>query len=405
MSAVHFSYFEFYEAGRDVFVSLFKTTKTSFCAEKMPKSGERVFPNIPDDAFWYKQLVALQKNNFGFHDTFWFLPRRNNYTLDDIKEWMSSLVYEPTTNVTEAYGECRITSTIQLDPPFSLTVYVKYDPLPQEAIDVIPLFKGTDNEYYVVLGQKKKSDTVSVELRGRTLSLLSVGLYGKVILGEHLEDGEKKRMEEIRTQFRNKAIKMKSKDVSPVIRTLLEEGGFQMSSLEVDCYYVHFDNRPGRDPRYTVYNRNGDDQNEMFGYFRESSSDTVVVLMSGDVPKELPNPTDTIECDKPIVLKAKDAIRLLTGVDERFTPAFWSHVIQLCIAMNSDVVLSEEEKTVQNSYLGLTAHELTNFYTKGVVRVGSIGGYTMKLGETFDERRINVSVAANGKIDRILGFY
>lgn len=405
MSHLQLSYFEFYELSKDIFVSLFKTTKTTFDEDRMPKAGDRVFPNLPNDYFFYRLILALQKNNFGFYDTFFFLKKKADYTLSEIKEWMSSLVYQPTTNITECYGECYLTSTI--DPEFKLSVYVKSDPLPQEAIDVIPIFKSANGENYVILGTKKKSPniTVSFDERKKTVDVLSVGLFGKVILGEHLEEKEKKRMEETRANFSNKAVQMSSKDISPVLRTLLEEGGFKLDSAQIDCYYVHFDNRPARDPRYTIYNTKGDDKDEIFGYMRDSTSDTVVALIKGEPPVELPDPVDSVECDKPIIVKAKDALSLLTGNDDRFAPAFWSHVIQLAIALNSNVILSEEEQEEQRKYVGMTVSDAKKVYDKGNICVGMMEGWAMKSGNSYDKTCMNVSVAANGKIDRILGFY
>jgi len=404
MTSIQISYFEFYELSKDVFVSLFKTTKTTFEKNCMPQTGERVFPLIPDDSFFYKQMVALQKNNFGFHDCFWFMPKKNTYTISEIKEWMASLVYNPTPNVTMSYGECFLTSTI--DPSFKLTVYLKSDPLPQEAIDVIPIFKSADGEKYVILGSKKKSDNVCVNFGAdKNVNILSVGLFGKVILGEHLEEKEKKRMEDIRKQFSNKAVQMNSKDISPVLRTLLEEGGFKLDSTQIDCHYVHFDNRPARDPRYTIYNRNGDDKDEVFGYMRDSTSDTIVVLIKGEPPAELPDPLDSVECDKPMIVKATDALSLLTGHDPRFKAAFWSHVYQLATALNSNVLLTEEEQEKQREYIGLTLSQARKVYVKGTICVGMMEGWAMKLGKSYDATCMNVSLAANGKIDRILGFY
>ncbi|NDH69465.1 MAG: hypothetical protein EBY22_16535, partial [Gammaproteobacteria bacterium] len=91
---------------------------------------------------------------------------------------MNSLLYNPTTNITEFYGECNITSS--LDPTFKLTVYMKSDPLPQEAIDVIPVFEAENGEKFLILGTKKKSPMVSLNFENffkKSVSVLSVGLY------------------------------------------------------------------------------------------------------------------------------------------------------------------------------------------------------------------------------------
>jgi hypothetical protein len=138
---------------------------------------------------------------------------------------------------------------------------------------------------------------------------------------------------------------------------------------------------------------------------RESSSDTVVVLVKGEIPQTLPNPFDLAECDKPIIVNAKDVLRLLTSGDKNFTPAFHSHIFQIAIALNSDILLSEAEKEVQKGYVGLTVSELKTVYKKGPVCVSMMEGMCMKLGSEYDPTCINVSVASNGKIDRILGFF
>ena len=44
-------------------------------------------------------------------------------------------------------------------------------------------------------------------------------------------------------------------------------------------------------------------------------------------------------------------------------------------------------------------------YKGGEVCVGMMEGQGMKMGDVYDPTRLVVSVAANGKIDRILGFY
>jgi hypothetical protein len=211
-------------------------------------------------------------------------------------------------------------------------------------------------------------------------------------------------MESIRGQFLNKPVKMASKDISPVLRTLLEEGGFQLSKKECDCFYVHFDNRPGRDGRYMTY-QTKDDTEPIFGYMRDSTSDTVVVLVKGKVPEVLPNPRDSAECDKPIIVKAKDALNLLTSGDKHFSPAFKAHIFQIAVALNSDVLISQEEREKQKAYLGLTVSELKTVYKGGEVCVGMMEGHGLKMGDDYDPTRLVVSVAANGKIDRILGFY
>ena len=409
MSSNHyFSYFEFYDIERDVYVSLFPTTKTTFEAAKMPKEKDKVFTAINKEKL-LQELIALQRNNLGFSDTFWFVFKQAGHTLYEINLWMNSLEYEPTDEITPAYGVCYLRSS--LDPTFRVKVYVKSDPLPQEAIDVIPVFQSQkDGETYLVLGKKKKSPTISVRYNDEetrqllSVDLLSVGLYGTVIFGEHLEESEKKRMDELQNSFRNKPIQMNKKQVSPVLRTLLEESGFNLSSSECECYYVHYDNRLKRDPRYTTYKINEFDR-KMFGYTRDSASHTVLVLMKGEVPDVLPDPDDYAECDRPIVIDTKKLRSLLYAGYLNF--AFRAHIAQLFIALNSEILLSPSERLLQISFHGLTLTELREKYTRGNVCVSMIEDYSYSLerNNDYNPDRMNVSLSSNGKVSRVLGFY
>jgi len=239
----------------------------------------------------------------------------------------------------------------------------------------------------------------------KSVVVLSAGLYGRAIFGEHLEESEKEQLSMIREEFSNKAVKISSKDISPILRTLLEEGGFHLASSKIDCFYVHFDNRPARDPRYTIYNNKDDDKDEVFGYMRESSSDTVVALIEGSAPDVIGDPLDSIECDKPIIMNTKDVLRLVMSDDDRFSLAFWCHAYQIAVALNSDVLLKEDERLKQISFLGKTVSELKEQYKDGNIVVAMMEGWALKVGRKYDKRRLNVSVAANGKIDRILCYY
>lgn len=327
-----FSYFEYHDQHNDIYVSLFKTTKTTFDSTKMPLFKQKAL-NVQDLA---DQLIALQRNNLGFFDTFWFMKRKDSYSLGELTEWMDSLYYVPSDNITEHYGVCYIQS--HLDPLFEIKVYVKSTSLPQEAIDVIPIFKSEENEeIFVMLGQKKKSPLITVFLGdGAEVDILSVGMYGTIIFGEHLEESEKKRMTDLRSIFLQKnntePVKINDQQISPVLRTLLEESGFKLSSLNSEVFYVHYDNRIGRDIRYYTYKINDYDQ-KYFGYCRQSASDTVLVVIKGRVPDVLPDPLDAVECGRPFAINKSRLLGLLNS--GYLNLAFHAHSAQLQIALNS----------------------------------------------------------------------
>ena len=318
------SYFEFIDAGNK-YVSMFPSTKTTY-STPMPKLFDTVFnASLKDEDQFLHLLYAMKKNNFGFLDFFWFLPLPVNkvYSDSEIVIAIKSLYYEPLSR-TPNYGVANIKSSLYKD--FEKKVYIKDTSLPQEAIDTIPLFINTEtNTQYVALGYKKKSDDISVLFRNATkITVLSVGIYGYVLYGEHLEPSEKAAMEDVeKTAVGKYPYQIKDKQVSPALRCLLEEGGFNLTSKDCKCYYLGKDFHEARDSRYWTF---GDDV--IFGYNRPSFSHTVCVVIEGNPPKELNEPKDTDECSKGILITKEEALKEF-NVNGKYPPAFSSHVRQL----------------------------------------------------------------------------
>lgn len=392
-----FSYFEFWDLTNDIFVSLFPTEKTTITdSSNFPDDNQPVFGNFFSftDVDFTLIMKSLKENKLGFYDTFWFVPPgKTHMTLVELQEWMLSLKYHPC-HQTPHYHQYRITS--DLDPDFSQIVYVKNESLPQEAIDVVPVFISEHSKQHVVLGWKKQSPVIKISspLSDEPIDILTVGLYGSVLFGEHLEKDEKAKMDELASSFKNKPIYMKDKEVSAALRTILEEGGFELKSDNCECYYIHTDTMPSRDPRYWTY----DFEDHNFGYTRESRAHTVLVMIEGKIPETMPDPKDHLECSKGMIVERKRAIETLLQ-----SGAFFSHVYQLSIALNSDILKSKEMREFDRKFIGKPIIEARKTYNE--MRIGVIEGSSILVEKTYDKNRMNVSIAVSGFIDRILGFY
>jgi hypothetical protein len=403
------SYFEWFDADRGIFVSLFKTDKTTFYQKTMPKSGELAFdlsPKLEHNTYLAENILALVDNNFGFSDFFWFMKKQESYSLEEIVHWMRSLYFFNTEEeCTDHYGVATLKSNI--DPNFALKVYVKSQPLPQEAIDVIPIFTDqTTKEQFVVLATKRKSNPVRVTLKpSLEVDVLSVGKFGKTLLGEHLEEGEKKRMSEIRREFEAsgfKPVQMKKKDISSVVRTCFEEGGFTLSADACDILYVHKDDAPARDDRYWSYSRKSGGL--VFGYTRDSVSDTVVVMMKGSVPEKLPEPNDFIECETPVIMKVYDVFRLLEK--KKISFAFPAHMAQLSIAEYSIAVHTLLNGDDPDSLLGKKAVDINFFHSLGnSLRIILVDGKPVRRNFDLNRQRMNVSISSTGNVNHIFGYF
>jgi hypothetical protein len=354
-------------------------------------------PKATTNFFLAENISALADNNFGLYDFFWFLQKKDSYSFEEIVHWMRSLYYSNTEEeITDHYGVATLKSTA--DPEFALKVYVKSEPLPQEAIDVIPIFIGDGGEKYAVLATKRKAKTVRVTLLDAVeVEVLTIGKHGKTLMGEHLEEGEKKRMDEIRATFQangEQPFGISQKDVSSVTRTCFEEGGFTLRPGACNILYVHTDNAPARDDRYwTYYSKRG----EIFGYTRDSTSDTVVVLMHGSVPEKMPEPNDLAECETPVILKVEDIFQLLEKKQISF--AFAAHMAQLSIAaFHSQLPIVDEFAT----WVGKKIVDLPRDAT---LRVVMVDGKPVRRDFDFDRRRLNISLDAKGAVVRVLGYF
>jgi hypothetical protein len=84
--------------------------------------------------------------------------------------------------------------------------------------------------------------------------------------------------------------------------------------------YVGKDDTEGRDIRYWTFGE--------FGYKRNSFSYTVRVDISGKPPMSIPEPTDTKECSKGVIITYDEAMREFKK-GGKYPSAFPSHVRQL----------------------------------------------------------------------------
>ena len=330
------SYFEFF--GFSGFISKYPSTLTE------PVGITVTNTTLPFDRFYDAEFTSIKEwgklfdsymmtlyvNNFGINDIFWWLPN----TQESVKNSETLLNYIRNTNVT--FGEINnhhqcVVITNNLVPEFSLNAFFTDSPLPQEAIDVIPYFtlKGRD-EVYSALGYKKETPRINVNLcNGETLAILSTGIYGNVIFGEHIEKNEKDAINSTSKAFfdNNKSpVSVQHSKMSPALRTLSEEAGFDTTSIP-EMFYIGM-SRTGldekcRDPRYgELYSG----ATKVYGYPRVSTAHTLCCIFNSDPPKN-PIPKDVKECSKPVILPS-NVIEANFKDGGLFAPAFSSHAEQ-----------------------------------------------------------------------------
>jgi hypothetical protein len=312
------SYFEFSINlnGEKVYVDRFPSDKTTLePGLKIPK-GLRVFPEILADTFtrdFFLFLTSLNSIHGNFYDFLWFLPNIDVHTVENIFSWLTSLYFAVDEN-----ANVLIKSSIKSD--FQVSVHLKSRSLPGQAIDAIPIFKTKDNQLFVSLGYKKKPKCVEVVFPHFVERM--EGLSGFVLFGEHLEPSETKRMDELYEKFvtnGNKSIELNKHTSSPAYRALMEEGGFELE--DSTAFYVGKDATPGRDDRYWW-------KFDGYGYERVSISHMVTIIVSGTPPASLPEPKDTEECSKGVILPVEVALAEFR-VGGKYPPAFPAHVNQL----------------------------------------------------------------------------
>ena len=303
-----------------IYVDRFTSDKTETVSFNPHEKFIQVFENIDKTSFFsdlYSFIDSLNSIQGNFFDFFWFMPVAEKYRAEFIFDWMSSLVL----NTEES---CL---TTPLHTSFRMNVFVKKTSLPGQAIDAPPIFRTSSQQKFVALGYKNKPPPFSVEFLYATIPV--GGLSGYIILGEHLERSEVARMDELYEAFKQlpesqKYIELNTHNASPAYRTLMEEGGFKIVNSK--ALYVGKDDTPGRDARYWTF--------QDFGYERISQSHMVCVIVDGDPPENMPDPEDTFECSKCVIL-SEEVILKEFRVGGLYPPAFPAHVNQLkhCLSM------------------------------------------------------------------------
>ena len=322
------------------FISRFSTTQSVYNTPMPTIDDEKMFRDtafISDDT-WACQFdvyfKTLAKHNFGINDIFWWLPNTNEAVknAETLWKYISNAVIELgeiTPNIHQS-----VTIKNKLHPEFSVPGFYKNTPLPQEAIDVVPFFKTGEgmSGCFTALGYKKESNRVPVTLSsGVVIDVLTVGIHGNVIFGEHLDEHEKKLINNIRDEFLRTqnpvSIPREKGKISAVMRTLTEEAG--ITAVDCEMMYVDFSRtllgEKCRDDRYGELV--DDDGCTVYGYPRASSAHTVCCVFHCNPPTN-PIPTDQDECSKPTILTV-EAVKNHFCIDGKFRPAFPSHVKQM----------------------------------------------------------------------------
>jgi len=327
-----FSYFE--HKTDDGYLSLYPSGpgKCQF-TKSIPQNEQKVFHIVGDDVYHQFSLFLceLNKNNFGFSDFFFLVKPSDSYIASDLIDWYKSLYYE---NGILDNGICKIQIKSFLDPLFSKCCYLKDTPLPQEALDTFVFFCNDTGNIYTALGTKRKAPLITIGFVADQISVLKIGMFGTVILGEHLEASEKKEMNEAFAAFQlhqkntgMNVMKIASRNVKPSMRTLAEEFGLESEQFNFDTYIIGKDTRDGRDPRYWTFgNKN------QYGYQRPSESLMVAMISKCKIPSEIPDPLDIEECSKGVIVSVDYALKEFSETG-KLKCAFPSHPIQfgMCV--------------------------------------------------------------------------
>ena len=314
------SYFEFQDHDGN-YVSRFPSGKTS--VGSIP-TDIRLFPDFERNGdHIFDHLKTLSENSFSFTDIYWFLKPSTEYNWYDIVSWMHSLYYKSEFVSTPTHIKCVIMSTI--DPNFNLVCYRTSTSLPQEAIDSIPICK-VDNDFRVVLGRRASNPPVIVNFPTTKISIQTKPGY--VLYGEHLLPEKKKQIEELYTSFLEcgrSSMQLTEQNASEALRAIYEEGGLIFDG-NVKAYMLPKDSEPGRDLRYWLYG-----SSQQYGYKRVSMSYNVLLLIP--TIDTLPEPIDTNECQKGIIVSEKTA-RKEFCIGGSLEPVFPCHSRQLINALN-----------------------------------------------------------------------
>ena len=336
---VNLSYFEFFAL--QGYISKFPSKLTTLNAPFTEKTPINLFESTVSkvsDKVWNSQFdryfKTLNDRNFGISDVFWWLPAKFPMSPTELRKYIANATMEPGVeagDVTPTH-QCLVIKN-NLDPTFSTTAFYKdVYPLAGEAIDVIPLFVFNGQPtIYTALGFKRESPRVPITLStGDVIHVLTVGIYGNVIFGEHLNPEEKACMNENSEKFlaTRQRVLLGKHETSAVMRTLAEEAGITNMNCR-EAFYVDFSrtcrHQKCRDSRYgLVFGK----YNQLeYGYPRESIAHTVCCVFDCS-PPENPIPADQDECSKPTVLPLETAIKHFK-VGGKYNPAFPAHVTQL----------------------------------------------------------------------------
>jgi ADP-ribose pyrophosphatase YjhB (NUDIX family) len=309
-----------------VYISAFPTTVTTYTGE--PLEGP-VFPEFQEvsDADADTQLRSfidcLRRKDFGLTDVFWFLPARlteGTVSAADIIAWMRSL-YIGSYVLEKGLGVIVIKS--HSDPAFEKKAYAHDESLPQEALDTPAMFIGADGKIMTVIGKKAKAPIVKVQFQRGPISLLKVGLHGDIIVGEHIEPAEKAGLFASLAAFTASGktfLELNEKAAGAAMRALAEESGLKIDGTAL-YFMIGEDVKDGRDPRYWKCG-------SLYGYPRKSRSVMIVVVLQCEMPVDMPDPLDRVECDKARILPL-DFVLQEFHKDGKLKPAFDAHVRQL----------------------------------------------------------------------------
>jgi hypothetical protein len=366
---------------RNFFVSPYPPNKSKTNI-KFPEKGEKVFPSVFNNDTEFMHLFhAIEERDLGFFDMFWFIPDTKDgaYSLDFIKEWMDSLVYIPG----EIMPQYMIVSTIESS--FSRTVYINSESFVYEETSIIPIFLNENKEKFIPLGYKnfKKIIPIVFGKNTRVKALFPSGKDGVIIYDEQLQVS----IDDVSHVFCGYPIELGSHQISNSLKSLLENKGFKPNNDLAKLYYVHKDTHPGSDERFWIY----ETDEYVFGYRRETICHIIAMIIEGHSPNVI---IDT-DLYKDTVVRANDAVEIIID-----SGAFFSQVFQLCIALNSRLFTSDNDK-----FIGKTFREAMREYgyTVRIAMYDNKGLYISP--KDYSSLRLNVSVADDGKIDRILGFY
>lgn len=318
------SYFELKR--ENVYISVYPTTATTYTGA--PLEG-KLFPALAfvSDQDALEQLRSfidcLRRKDFGLQDVFWFLPARlleGTVSAADIIAWMHSL-YIGSYVLEKGLGVILIKS--EADPAFEKKAFAHDESLPQEALDTPAMFIGADGKIMTVIGKKAKAPMVKVQFGNGSVSVLKVGLYGDVIVGEHIEPAEKAGLFAALAEFKASTkpfLELTAKTAGAAMRAMAEESGLLLDGT-ARYFMIGEDVKDGRDPRYWKCGK-------LYGYPRKSRSVMIVVILQCEMPAAIPDPLDRVECDKARILPF-DFVLKEFHKEGKLKPAFDAHVRQL----------------------------------------------------------------------------